>query len=104
MFESFKRCKESRTSVDGDPQSRRPLTSRNDDSVRRVRHLICKNGLLAVREIPAEVGISYGTCQVILTKDLIIAFLQNSILVFPPSSRRTPLACRHESLSEGRNG
>jgi hypothetical protein len=69
-FQWFDKFKEGQTSVDDSPQSGRPLTSRNDDSVTRVQEFIHANRRLAVHEISAEVGISYGTCQAISTEDL----------------------------------
>jgi hypothetical protein len=69
-FKWFQRFKRGQISVDDDPRSGRPSKSRNDDSVTPVRELIRANRQLTGREIPAEVGISYGTCQAILTEDL----------------------------------
>ena len=69
-FEWYKRFKEGRTSVDDDPRSGRPLASRNYDSVTRAREIIRVNRRSTVREISAEVGMSYGTCQAILREDL----------------------------------
>jgi hypothetical protein len=69
-FEWFKKFKADRISVDDDTQSGRPSTSRNDDAEIFVRQLIRANRQLTVHESSAEVGISYDTCQAILTDDL----------------------------------
>jgi hypothetical protein len=55
-FEWFKRVKEGRNSIDDNPRSGQPSTSRNYDFVVRVRELIHENRRLTVREIFAEVG------------------------------------------------
>ena len=59
-----------RDSVDDNPRSGRPTTSKTDDCVARVRELIRANRRLTIRELSVEVGVSYGTCQAILTQDL----------------------------------
>jgi len=46
------------------------MTSKTDDCVARVQELIRENRRLTIRELSVEVGVSYGTCQAILTQDL----------------------------------
>ena len=70
IFEWHKRFKEVRDSVDDNPRSGRPTTSKTDDCVARVRELIRANQRLTIHELSVEVGVSYGTCQAILTQDL----------------------------------
>jgi len=70
IFEQHKRFKEGRDSVDDNPRSGRPTTSKTDDRVARVQELIRANWRLTIRELSVEVGASYGTCQAILTQDL----------------------------------
>jgi len=70
IFEWHKRFKEGRDSVDDNPQSDRPTTSKTDDCVVQVRELIQANRHLTIRELSVEVGVSYGTCQAILTQNL----------------------------------
>jgi len=57
-YEWWKRFKEGRTSVDNDPRSGRPSTSKTDDNVAKVREVIHSNRRLAVREVAEEVSIS----------------------------------------------
>ena len=57
-YEGWKRFKEGRTSVDDDPRSGRPSTSKTDDSVAKVREVIRSNRRLTVREVVEEVSIS----------------------------------------------
>ena len=68
FFEWHKRFKEGRDSVDDNPQSGRPTTSKTDDCVVRVRELIRANRCLTIHELSVKVGVSYGTCQAILTR------------------------------------
>jgi hypothetical protein len=64
------RFKEGQDSVDDNLWSGRPMTSKTDDCVERVRELIGANRRLTIRELSVEVGVSYETCQAILTQDL----------------------------------
>ena len=57
-YEWWKRFKEGRNSVDDDPLSGRPSTSKTDDNVAKVREVIRSNRRLTVREVAEEVSIS----------------------------------------------
>ena len=70
IFEWHKRFKEGRDTVDDNPRSGRPTTSKTDDCVVRVQEMIRANRRLTIRELSVEVGVSYGTCQAVLTQDL----------------------------------
>jgi len=70
IFEWHKRFKEGRDSVDNNPRSGRPTTSKTDDCVAQVQELIRVNRRLTIRELSVKVGVSYGTCQAIMTQDL----------------------------------
>src|SRR5579863_10004543 len=50
--------KDGRESVESDPRSGRPSTSRNIDKVEQVRQLVRSDRRLTVREIGEDVGIS----------------------------------------------
>ena len=60
VFDWFRRFKECRTSVESDPRSGRPSTSRNEEMIAKVRKIIRNNRRLTVREIPDDCGISVG--------------------------------------------
>ena len=68
-YEWFKRFKEGRMSVGGDPRTGRPSTSTDDDHVERVRAVIRGNRCLTVREVADEVDISIGSCHQMLTEN-----------------------------------
>ena len=70
VFDWFRRFKEGRTSVESDPRSGRPSTSRNEEMIAKVRKIFRNNRRLTVREIADDCGISLGSCNAILTDDL----------------------------------
>jgi len=70
--EWWKRFKEGRTSVDDDPRSGRPSTSKTDGNVAKVREVIHTNRRLTVREVAEEVSISKTVCHEILTENLVM--------------------------------
>jgi len=70
VFDWFRRFKEGRTSVESDPRSGRPSTSRNEEMFGKVKTIVRSNRRLTVREIADGCGISVGSCDAILTKDL----------------------------------
>ena len=70
VFDLFRRFKEGRTSVEIDPRSRRPSTSRNEEIIAKVGTIVHNNRRLTEREIVDDCGISVGSCDVILTNDL----------------------------------
>jgi transposase len=64
--EWYNRFKDGRTSVDSEPRSGRPSTSRNDVVIHEVRTLVMQNRRITIRELTHEVGISHGSVQSIL--------------------------------------
>ena len=69
-FEWYSCFKKGRTSIDEDPRSGRPSTSTDNVHIDAVRDLILQNRRLTIREIAEDVGISFGSCQAILTEKL----------------------------------
>ena len=61
-----------RESVESDPCSGRPATSRTPDDVENVRATINKDRQLTVRELEADLGIAKSTVSEILTQDLVM--------------------------------
>ena len=62
--------KDGRESVESDPCSGRPATSRTPENVELVRTAINKDRQLTVRELEADLGIPKSTVSEILMKDL----------------------------------
>jgi len=56
------------TSVAGDQHSAHPPSSRNDKVLAEVLDLVGEDQRLTIREVVEEVGVSFGSCQSILTK------------------------------------
>ena len=63
----FKRFKDGHASVESDPRSGRPSTSRKEEVMDQVREKVLEDRRLTVQEIVAEVGISIGSVHSILT-------------------------------------
>jgi len=70
VFDWVSRFKEGRIFVQSNPRLGRPSTSRNEEMIAKVRTIVCNNRRLTVREIADDCGISVGSCNVILTDDL----------------------------------
>ncbi|GFT89290.1 protein GVQW3 [Trichonephila clavipes] len=70
VFEWFRPFKEGRQSVNSDPRSGRPSTSRNEDKIAQVKAVVRSDRRLTVREIAQECHISVGSCDEILRKNL----------------------------------
>lgn len=56
----------------GDQHSAHPPSSRNDKVLAEVLDLVGEDQRLTIREVAEEVGVSFGSCQSILPKDLSI--------------------------------
>lgn len=69
-FEWFRRFEEGRTTVESDERSGRPTSSRNAENIEAVRQLVKEDRRLTVRELSDDLGISIGSCHMILTEDL----------------------------------
>ena len=65
-----KHFKDGQESVESDPHSGRPATSRAPENVERVQAAINKDRQLTVRELEAGLGIPKTTVPEILTQDL----------------------------------
>jgi histone-lysine N-methyltransferase SETMAR len=53
-----------------DARSGRPSTSRNDELIEQVRHMVIQDRRVTVRELAGEMGISTGSVHSILTNGL----------------------------------
>ncbi|GFW94019.1 protein GVQW3 [Trichonephila clavipes] len=70
VFELLRLFKEGRQSVNSDPRSGRPSTSRNEDKIAQLKAVVHTDRCLTVREMAQECHISVGSCDEILRKDL----------------------------------
>lgn len=70
VFEWFGRFKRGEMSVEDHARSGRPSTSRNDENVEKIRQKINEDRRFTIDEISEETGVSWSSCQRILTEDL----------------------------------
>ncbi|PNF38932.1 hypothetical protein B7P43_G07456 [Cryptotermes secundus] len=68
--ERYNCFKDGRTSVDSEPRSRRPSTSRNENVIEQVQTLVMEGRRITVRELANEIGVSTGSVHSSLTEDL----------------------------------
>ena len=66
----YSRFKIGHRSFEEDPHPGRPSTSHTEETVARVREIICADRRLTIREVAEELRIAFGTCQKSLTEDL----------------------------------
>ncbi|PNF22514.1 hypothetical protein B7P43_G14380 [Cryptotermes secundus] len=69
-YEWYKRFKHGRTSTDDDDRSRWPSTGTTPENVAKVKDLILQDRRLTIKDLCNTLGLSYGTCQRILSEGL----------------------------------
>ena len=69
-FEWFARFKRGEMSIEDHPYSGRPPTSRTDENVDKIREKINEDRRYTIDEISEATGVSWSSCQRILTVDL----------------------------------
>ena len=69
-YEWFKRFKNGRTSIEDDERSGRPSCANNEENVALVREKIHEDRRQTIHDVCAALGLSYGTCQRILSHEL----------------------------------
>jgi len=70
VFEWFARFKRGEMNVEDHPHSGRPSTSRTDENVEKIREKINEDRQYTTDEISEATGVSWSSCQRILTVDL----------------------------------
>jgi len=70
VFEWFARFKRGEMSVEDHPHSGRPSTSHTDENVEKIREQINEDHRYTIDEISEATGVSWSSCQQILTVDL----------------------------------
>ena len=66
----YNQFKEGQEDTNGDARPGRPSKSTTDENIEAVYKIILDNHQAAIREVANDVGISFGSCQVIFTKNL----------------------------------
>ncbi|PNF23921.1 hypothetical protein B7P43_G12846 [Cryptotermes secundus] len=69
-YDWYKRFKNGRTSTDDDDRSGRASTCTTPENVAKVRDLILQDRKLTIQDLCNTLGLSYGTCQRILSEEL----------------------------------
>ena len=70
VFALFARVKRGKMSVEDHPHSGRPSTSRSDENVEKIRQEIKEDRRYTIDEISEAMGVTWSSCQRILTVDL----------------------------------
>lgn len=70
VFIWFQRFKDGRQSVEDDPRSGRPSSSKTDENIVKVRDLVRSDRRLTIREMADELNLSFYAVQSILTENL----------------------------------
>jgi len=70
VFKWFAWFKRGEMSVEDHPHSGRPSTSRTNKNVKKIREQINENNQYTIDEISEATGVSWSSCQLILTVDL----------------------------------
>lgn len=70
VFEWFGRFKRGEMSLEDQSRSGRPSTSRTDENIEKIRQKINEDRRLTIDQVSEETGVSWSSCQRILTEDL----------------------------------
>jgi hypothetical protein len=70
VFQWHARFKAGRKSVDDDEHTGRSTSCTTPETVARIQELVRQDRRRTIHDIAGEVGIGYGTCQRVLTKEL----------------------------------
>ncbi|KAL4083495.1 hypothetical protein QTP88_028811 [Uroleucon formosanum] len=70
VYDWFKRFKNGQESLEDEERSGRPSTSKNDETIEKVKNLVRSDRRLRIQDMANALGISYGSVQNILKDDL----------------------------------
>jgi len=70
VYEWFSRFKRGDMSLEDQPRSGRPSTSRTDENFKKIRDAIMFDRRQTIDELEALTGVSWSSCQRILTEEL----------------------------------
>jgi len=70
VYEWFSRFKSGDMSPEDQPRSGRPSTSRTDENIQRIHDVIMFDRRRTIDELQALTGVSWSSCQRILTEEL----------------------------------
>ena len=70
VYEWFSRFKRGDMSLEDQPRSGRPSTSRTDENIQKIRDAIMFDCRRTIDELEAMTGVSWSSCQRIVTEEL----------------------------------
>jgi len=70
VYEWFSRFKEGEMTIEDQPRSGRPSTSRTDNNVQKINEIVREDRRRTIEEIEELSGVSWSSVQRILTEDL----------------------------------
>uniref|UniRef100_A0A8C4X9K6 Protein GVQW3-like n=1 Tax=Erpetoichthys calabaricus TaxID=27687 RepID=A0A8C4X9K6_ERPCA len=70
VYDWFSQFKNGQETLENNPRSGRPPTSRNEEMIKQVRRLVRADRKITIAELEQEVGISRGSIHAILTENL----------------------------------
>jgi len=70
VYEWFSRLKRGDMSLEDQPRSGRPSTSRTDENIKKIRDEIMFDRRQTIDELEAMTGVSWSSCQRIVTEEL----------------------------------
>ena len=70
VYEWFSRFKHGDMSLEDQPRSGRPSTSRTDENIQKIRDVVMFDHRQTIDELEAVTGVSWSSCQPILTEEL----------------------------------
>jgi transposase len=70
IYDWFKRFKNGQESLEDEERSDQPSTSKNDETIEKVKNLVRSDRRLRIQGMANVLGISYGSVQNILKDDL----------------------------------
>ena len=92
----YNRLKEGRENVNDNARPGRPSTSTTDENIEPMKKMILDKRRITVREVADDVGISFGSCQAIITDVLgmkrAASKIVSKLLNFEQKQRRMDIA------------
>jgi hypothetical protein len=70
MYDGYNRFKSGQESLEHEPRSGRPSTSRSDEMVAKMKQLVRGDRRITIYQVANELGISYGSAQTTVTHDV----------------------------------
>ncbi len=70
VYKWVKRCQEGLKLLEDEQRSGRPVTTRNEENVKRIENALVENCRISIRWLSESLGINRKTVRLIITEDL----------------------------------